>query len=86
MDDYTLEQIEVYINELEKRYARLIRLQDKLLNIPLIGWHLYSKSIYIQGEITILKEDLVNAKSGNVRAKDNLIKKISPIIAKNRIK
>ena len=48
MDDYTLEQFEIYINELEKRYAKLIRLQDKLVNIPIVGWHLYSKSIYIQ--------------------------------------
>ena len=82
MNNYTLDDIEKYINELAKRKTKLIELKEKLLNIPLVGFTLYKKAVRVETEIEILREDLVMAKKGSLEQQQAYIKKLSPVLSK----
>jgi len=76
MNNYSLEEIERYINEFSKREAKLIEFQDKIINIPFVGWNLYVKAERVKTHIELLRQDLAVVKSGTSERHEEIMKRL----------
>ena len=88
MNNYTLEDIRNFINNMEKNY--LVRMKDILKNIPFIGVELYKKALFEQMKIDFCKRALEEAEKGTIEEQQKLIREFTPILlevkSKKRIK